>query len=340
MEHKMVARAFHKVMRAQTAAGGRRSARTSSAHPVQLEMCVLDVWSSDVKTESFCAKLQVRMRWVCPTVHAEESMEHGGDFLDTDWEPEWFPRMVMDSCAHAAIESQHFMARREDSIVWITGEWVLSVQVLESYDLHAFPFDVQDFNLSLRIDNAPAGIELKCIDPLHSSHPMGPHPHTPWDPTLTPHGTHLRCIDPLHQRGGKVRVSRVNHAQGGGRSSLDDPGVITEKPVRIDPLHSSHPMGPHPHTPWDPSQVRIEAAGLDLPDFRPVDDKKANWWARGKRWLISPALFKLCDTGDEVHVVLLCAPHPHPHPNPNPNPNPHPHPHPNRRGPRGAALCA
>jgi len=73
----------------------------------------------------------------------------------------------------------------------------------------------------------------------------------------------------------------VNHAQGAGRSSLDDPSVITEKPVRI------------------------EAAGLDLPDFRPVDDKKANWWARGKRWLISPALFKLCDTGDEVHVVLL-----------------------------------
>jgi hypothetical protein len=40
----------------------------------------------------------------------------------------------------------------------------------------------------------------------HGSHPMGPHHHTPWDPTLTPRGT-----------------------------------------------TPSHPVGPHPHTPWDPT---------------------------------------------------------------------------------------
>ena len=162
--------------------------------------------SADVKTESFSARLRVRARWLCPTAHAEEAMQEGGDALDTDWEPEWFPRITVDCATEKRDEHTTFVAARDrDGRVWITGEWncagphfgewsqptsrtkptrasgqlisstpptrarsrlhacVRAAHILEAYDLHAFPFDVQDFNIVIRIENATLPIELTLV---------------------------------------------------------------------------------------------------------------------------------------------------------------------------------
>ena len=213
----------------------RPAVRMSNACPIQMDLTVLDIWNSDVKTESFCAKLKVLMKWVCPTDHAEEAMREGGDLLDTDWEPEWFPRISIASTTEKTPESVAFIASRDsDGIVWITGEWIFTIHVLEAYDLHSFPFDVQDFNLVLGIDNAAMPIELK-------------------------------SLPSIHKRGSEF-LSK------GGEAHLKDG-----------------------------CPVRVEASGLELPDFRTLLNRR-----KGSNWLESPAYYR-ATKGSEVHVVLLCA---------------------------------
>ena len=116
----------------------------STAHPVELDLTVIDLWNADVKSESFMCKLKIRARWVCPTEHAEEALEEGGDGLDTDWEPEWFPRISIASATETHVEHTSFVAAREggdndgEGIVKITGNWSINVHILEAYDLHDF----------------------------------------------------------------------------------------------------------------------------------------------------------------------------------------------------------
>jgi len=142
----------------------KRSSGRRSGSAVQLDVTVLDIWSADVQTQSFCAKLKVLMRWICPEEHAEDAMRNGADLLDTDWEPEWFPRLSIDSTTEKQTESVQFnAAKHEDGTVWITGEWILCIRVLEAYDLHAFPFDVQDLNIKMHIENAAMGLELRAL---------------------------------------------------------------------------------------------------------------------------------------------------------------------------------
>ena len=83
---------------------GMRVRADSTAHPVELDLTVIDLWNADVKSESFMCKLKIRARWVCPTEHAEEALEEGGDGLDTDWEPEWFPRISIASATETHVE--------------------------------------------------------------------------------------------------------------------------------------------------------------------------------------------------------------------------------------------
>ena len=211
---------------------GTRARGASTVDPVQLDLTVLDIWSADVKTESFCAKMKTVARWTCPTDHAEEAMQEGGDSLDTDWEPEWFPRIAVASTTERLVESVAFSAARDPSgTVKITGEWVFIVTVLEGYDLHAFPFDVQDFNVVVRIENAAMGLTLSALPSIHK--------------------------------------------RGNGNGL---PADSTENDV----------------------PVRVEAAGLELPDFRTLASRND-----GSNWLKAPALYRCVPSSHEVHVVLL-----------------------------------
>ena len=223
---------------------GRRMRFDSTAAPVELDLTVLDIWNADVKSESFCAKLKIRARWVCPSEHAEEAMQEGGDGLDTDWEPEWFPRMVVTSSTETKVEHQSFVAQKEEgsSIVKITGDWTFNVHILEAYDLHAFPFDVQDFNIVVRMENAAMRLELK-------------------------------ALPDLSKRGGEHTRNRHHKAgQGPKVAKVDD---------RACP-------------------VRVESAGLELPDFRTLHDRTAE-----HSWLESPALYRVLPDNNEVQIVLL-----------------------------------
>jgi hypothetical protein len=112
--------------------------------PVQLDLTVLQTWAADIKDESFCVELKVRCRWQCPPEHAEEAIREGGDALDVDWEPEWFPHVTTAFTTARLHESKPtFVASQDGAITWITGDWVFSSRLHEAYDLHAFPFDVQ-----------------------------------------------------------------------------------------------------------------------------------------------------------------------------------------------------
>jgi hypothetical protein len=154
------------------------------ASPIRLDVTVLDVWGADVKTETFWTKLRVRAQWECPAEHADEAMRDGGDALDTDWVPEWFPRITVECATERRDEHALFYAqRRGDGCVWVTGEWRIAVQLLEAFDLRAFPFDVQDFNVRLAIENAALGVQLAVLPGASKRGSLDSHHAVPTPPT-------------------------------------------------------------------------------------------------------------------------------------------------------------
>jgi len=216
--------------------GGRARAQ-STALPIQLDVTVVDVWNADVKSETFNAKVKVRARWVCPSEHADEAMEEGGDGLDASWKPEWFPRISVACTTDTTEEHAMFQAYRDaETVTWITGEWILTVRILEAYDLHHFPFDVQDFNIIIKVENAEMGLELK-------------------------------ALEAVGKRGGNKPAAK---------------GMRTWNTI----ANSSTP-------------VRIEASGLELPDFRTLAERD-----NGTNWLERPALYRKTEE-NEIHIVLL-----------------------------------
>ena len=100
-------------------------------------------------------------------------MREGFDSLDVDWEPEWWPRFrithmigqIVDwersFCAAAMLpgygRAQGTGARgNTDGTIWIRGVYRASVTVSEGFDLHDFPFDVQDLNLRVQLHGGVA----------------------------------------------------------------------------------------------------------------------------------------------------------------------------------------
>lgn len=245
-----------------------RGRRDSTSLPIRLDVTVMDLWNADVKSETFDTKVRVRARWLCPKEHAEEALQHGEDGLDADWEPEWVPHISFACTTSEALDHSYFIAQREGELTWITGEWTFTARIvsrspsaplpaatpaapltravahtapcptylpwqLEAYDLHHFPFDVQDFNIILSIDNADVGIELKAIDST-AKLARSPKKWRTWNTMAT-----------------------------------------------------------------DKTPVRVDAAALELPDFRTLSERDD-----GTNWLERPALFRKTDN-NEVHIVLL-----------------------------------
>ena len=99
------------------------------------------------------APTRTRAWWRCPRGEAEEAVKSQHD---AHWEPKWQPfftvlgesgELVHDDVQHYAVVDP-----RSDA-VWIQSKIRMSLAVTEHYDLHLFPFDVQDLNLRLICDN-------------------------------------------------------------------------------------------------------------------------------------------------------------------------------------------
>ena len=136
---------------------------------VYTAMYIDQIWDLDEKTESFKAKFSIFCRWQCPPQHAEEHLLRGADLLDVAWKPAWEPMFRVRDSLSSSMSLKIFNSEKDQQgVVWINGMYVMSVCVAEAFDLHAFPFDVQDLNLAIRIDNVK---EMKPLElPKVNSH--------------------------------------------------------------------------------------------------------------------------------------------------------------------------
>jgi len=141
-----------------------RKMRRARVSPVQVKMTIVHVWSVDIRCETFRCSVQVDSKWRCPAESLADALENGVDIMDVEWKPEWVPRLTIlyttallhqaPDCFHATLD--------EAGTCWIHGTFAWAAEVHERYDLRMFPFDVQDLNVQLRVENAQA------IAPLES----------------------------------------------------------------------------------------------------------------------------------------------------------------------------
>mgnify|MGYP002631295396 CR=1 FL=1 len=171
-------------------------ARLSRAHPLpdqrrgdvkphsvetidlQLRLTILHIWGANPVNESFCAEVSVECRWLCPERNLQDALDEGLDQLDSNWEPEWSPSIGFHGTIDVQNEESFFWASQERrevqgeskdepagksaGAVWLHGVRRFTVRVIQRFELHSFPFDVQDMNLLVFVYNAAS------IQPLPS----------------------------------------------------------------------------------------------------------------------------------------------------------------------------
>ncbi len=126
---------------------------------------IMHVWAVDMKLCLFSVEMCVYTRWRCPDDESDVALADGGDGLDESWKPEWYPRVkVWNMAAELTERQQRFLALQDDkaretlshmSKVFITSESTICCQITEEYDLKAFPFELQDLNIKIEVENAP-----------------------------------------------------------------------------------------------------------------------------------------------------------------------------------------
>jgi hypothetical protein len=142
------------------------STSTMSSRPVHrvtkvhAQLKIMNIFSIDTVNQTFSAELHINSRWtVTDPDHIKDALEKGKDQLDVDWEPEWVPRFSLDYCIAREDRQQQYGAsegpksRAASSAVTITGKQRLHVTLSEQFDLQAFPFDLQNLNIHLSLDN-------------------------------------------------------------------------------------------------------------------------------------------------------------------------------------------
>mmetsp|Transcript_23363 Transcript_23363/g.42612 ORF Transcript_23363/g.42612 Transcript_23363/m.42612 type:complete len:524 (+) Transcript_23363:67-1638(+) len=124
---------------------------------VKAKLEILHVWGVDLKTESFCVEIRVHCEWKCPDEDKEGALKQVGDALDVDWEPEWYPLLSVRSTMGILYEApnKHLAYKKGEQVI-IEGTYRWACQVHDNFDLHDYPFDIQDLSLRLEIRNAPA----------------------------------------------------------------------------------------------------------------------------------------------------------------------------------------
>jgi hypothetical protein len=137
---------------------------------VQVAVKVMNVWGLSAVSECFRAELRVCSRWKVPELQLEAFLASnpslrgaGGRKQAAGWVPDWVPNFSVWGCVERQNGMREYKAYRvEDpahpgdptSDVWVEGmEW-FTVVVTEVFELKDFPFDVQDLNIHLSLDNA------------------------------------------------------------------------------------------------------------------------------------------------------------------------------------------
>ena len=125
-----------------------------------MKLCRL--WSQDPVDECFTVELRVSSRWQCPQQYLEKYKPKAqerlkGGSLGADWSPEWTPHFsFLGSKNRENGLCQYTLAEDESDpeVIWIEGMLWVIVTLTEFYHLQDFPFDQQDLNINMCIDNA------------------------------------------------------------------------------------------------------------------------------------------------------------------------------------------
>ena len=143
---------------------------------------IMHVWDVEMKTCLFSLEMCIYSRWRCPDEDAVKAMEEGGDGLDESWEPDWFPRIKVWNMASELTERQRrFLAFHDNeepntathkSKIWISCETTICCRITEDYDLLAFPFELQDLNIKIEIENCAHIQPIKALPRLRVKTPV------------------------------------------------------------------------------------------------------------------------------------------------------------------------
>jgi hypothetical protein len=145
-----------------------------SVKEVQVAVKIMNVWGLNALNECFKAELRVCSRWKVPEAQKKAvigSLRADGRQRDSGWVPDWAPKFSVWGCVEQQNGMREYEAYREDpgdpnkpgftklgapntSNVWVEGmEW-FTVVVTKVFELQNFPFDVQDLDIHLSLDNA------------------------------------------------------------------------------------------------------------------------------------------------------------------------------------------
>ena len=161
---------------------GKKSAASQRPDVVSVGVEIMHVWDVEMKACVFSLEMCVYSRWRCPDEDAAKAMEEGGDGLDESWEPDWFPRIKVWNMASELTDRQRrFLAFVNDtepdtathkSKIWISCETTICCQITEDYDLRAFPFELQDLNIKIEVENAAHIQPIKALPRLRVNTPV------------------------------------------------------------------------------------------------------------------------------------------------------------------------
>lgn len=170
-------------------AEGGKSSPTPNSHAksqrpdvVRVGAEIMHVWDVELKACLFSVEMCIYCRWRCPDEEADKAMEEGGDGLDESWEPDWYPRIkVWNMATELTSPQRRFLAFTDDRAsvsdghnrsVWISSETTICCKITEEYDLQAFPFELQDLNIKIEVENAASIQPIQALPRLRVQTPV------------------------------------------------------------------------------------------------------------------------------------------------------------------------
>jgi hypothetical protein len=134
----------------------RRLTRQWQVEDVQVSVKILKVWGIDQVNECFNVELRVLSRWRCPKQGLQEARQQiANENIEVDFKPKWTPYYSCWGCVESTEGQWEYFAESEPNgeIFYVGMQW-MTMRLIESFQLEDFPFDIQDLNIHLSIDNA------------------------------------------------------------------------------------------------------------------------------------------------------------------------------------------
>jgi hypothetical protein len=123
---------------------------------VQVNVKILKIWDVDQVNECFNVELRILSRWRCPDQDMEDARKQIKTAnIEVDFKPKWTPYYSCWGCVESAEGQWEYFAEEESNgKVFCVGMQWITMKLIESFELEDFPFDIQDLNIHLAIDNA------------------------------------------------------------------------------------------------------------------------------------------------------------------------------------------